>query len=127
MILIFMNTGFILLTAFAFIIYTSLFQFMPWYSPEELQFLTIPFFYAPLMLVLWVWQLYISKDVSISRVTKWLPLATTTILTALPFIDEHLGLFVQVTGILTCVLSIILTCFCAGKDLLLTNKTQSAD
>ncbi|MFC1497908.1 hypothetical protein ACFLS1_05480 [Verrucomicrobiota bacterium] len=108
---------------FSFTIYTSLMsKHLPWYEPCGMQFLVILVFSCPVMFGIGIAYIILGRFMPIGKPTKILPFVTGTAITSLVFIDDSLGLGMQVAGAACCVLAAISMICLAIKDLAFRKK-----
>lgn len=102
-------TAFLWTCWFSFTIYTSLMsKELPWYEPCGMQFLAILIISCPLLVLIGLVDLFLSRCIKLSRTLKLLPFCTAGILGLLVIIDGSLGFTMQIIGSLTCVTAMLL-------------------
>lgn len=70
---------------YAFVVYTSLFEWSPWYEPCGLQFLVIPFFVSPALFVAGTALVILGRFLRISVLNQVLPFGAALLLFVLIF------------------------------------------
>ena len=110
---------------FSFTIYTSLMSpRLPWYEPCGMQFLAILVLSCPAMIGLGIGYFILARFMPMGRSIRILPFATSAALGALVFIDDSLGLGMQVAGTACCVLAALAAIDISIYDMVLKKKSE---
>lgn len=113
------NLLFVLTTLWSLMIYTSLMsEKLPWYEPCGMQFLAILIFSCPIFLIIGIIQLIFGKFIAISKWVKLSPFIGCAGMGLPIFIDDGLGIIMQIFGTLIGIVTISITITFVVFDLL---------
>ena len=104
-----LNIIFILITLSSVMIYSSLFERLPWFDPDGMQFLFIPVISFPSLFVIFCFKYLLCSYIGISKKLKFLPIISSFGFLLPVLIDDELGIIMQVTGVLIGILTLLVT------------------
>ncbi len=113
-----LNISLILVILWSLMIYTSLMsEKLPWYEPCGMQFLVILIISLPLFITIGVLEILLGKFMPISKTMKLLPFITGVGMALLVLVCGSLRFWMQITGTLIGLVSILVTIIYTIKDL----------